>query len=254
MKNIPIAIQMYTLREECEQDFRGTLQKVASLGFQGVELAGYGGISVAELKELLDELNLQVAASHVPLADLESNLTQVIQDQLVLGSKFLVCPYLLPDKRTEADYESLIAFLNMAGAECQKEGISLCYHNHDFELDRLHDGRSALDTIMEETDSKLVFAELDVYWLSKREYDPAQWIDTYKNRTKLVHLKDMTTDEERFFAEVGTGSIDFQAILEKGEEADIQWWIIEQDATRRTPFESIEISLNNLRKILGEQK
>jgi len=85
VKNIPIAIQMYTLREECEQDFRGTLQKVASLGFQGVELAGYGGISVAALKELLDELNLQVAASHVPLADLESNLTQVIQDQLVLS-------------------------------------------------------------------------------------------------------------------------------------------------------------------------
>jgi len=254
VKNIPIAIQMYTLRDECEKDFRETLRRVASLGFQGVELAGYGGIPVGKLKELLDELNLQVAACHVPLADLESNLTQVIQDQLELGSKFLVCPYLLPDKRTEEDYLSLIAFLNMAGAECQKAGISLCYHNHDFELDTLHDGRTALDTIMEETDSKLVFAELDVYWLSKRGYDPAEWIATYKDRTKLVHLKDMTTDEEQFFAAVGTGSINFQAILEKGEEAEIHWWIIEQDATRRTPFESIEISLNNLRKMLDRQK
>ncbi|WP_400246627.1 sugar phosphate isomerase/epimerase family protein [Niallia sp. JL1B1071] len=87
-----------------------------------------------------------------------------------------------------------------------------------------------------------------------REYDPAKWIDTYKDRIKLAHLKDMTKDEEKFFAEVGTGCIDFQPILEKGNEADIQWWIIEQDATRRTPFESIEISLNNLRKMLDEQK
>lgn len=254
MKNIPIAIQMYTLRNECEKDFRGTLRKVADLGFQGVELAGYGGIPVAELKELLDELNLRVAACHVPLVDLESDLSQVIQDQLVLGSKFLVCPYLLPDKRTEADYQSLIAFLNMAGAECRKAGISLCYHNHDFELDTLRDGRTALATIMEDTDPTLVFAEPDVYWLSKRDYDPAKWIETYKDRMKLIHLKDMTTDEEQFFAEVGTGSIDFQAILEKGEDADIQWWIIEQDATRRTPLESIEISLRNLKEMLTEQK
>lgn len=254
MKNIPIAIQMYTLRNECEDDFRGTLRKVASLGFQGVELAGYNGIPVEELKELLDELGLQVAACHVPLANLESNLAQVIHEQLVLESKYLVCPYLLPEKRTEADYQSLITFLNKAGAMCQNAGISLCYHNHDFELDNLHDGRTALDTIMEETDSDLVFAEPDVYWLSKREYDPVKWIDTYRDRTKLVHLKDMTKDEERFFAEVGTGSIDFQAILKKGDEADIQWWIIEQDATRRTPFESIEISLNNLRKMLDKQK
>lgn len=244
---------MYTLRNEWEKDFRGTLRKVANLGFQGVELAGYGGIPVAELKELLDELNLQVAACHVTLADLESDLTKVIQDQLVLESKFLVCPYLLPDKRTEADYHSLITFLNRAGAQCQKVGISLCYHNHDFELDTLRDGRTALATIMEETDPRLVFAEIDVYWLSKRDYDPAKWIDTYKDRTKLVHLKDMTTDEEHFFAEVGTGGIDFQAILEKGEEADIQWWIIEQDATRRTPFESIEISLRNLREMLTKR-
>ncbi|MGN8843146.1 sugar phosphate isomerase/epimerase family protein [Niallia sp. HCP3S3_B10] len=252
MRNIPTAIQMYTLRNECEADFRGTLRKVASLGFQGVELAGYGGMPVGELKDLLNELGLQVAGCHVPLVDLESNLAKVIQEQLVLESKFLVCPYLLPENRTEADYQSLISFLNKAGAECQKAGISLCYHNHDFELNNLQDGRTALDTIMEETDASLVFAEPDVYWLSKREYDPAKWIDTYRDRIKLVHLKDMTEDEERFFAEVGTGAIDFPAILKKGDVADIQWWIIEQDATRRTPFESIEISLNNLRKMLDE--
>lgn len=254
MKNIPIALQMYTLRNECEVDFRGTLRKVASLGFQGVELAGYGGIPVGELKELLDELGLKVAACHVPLAVIESNLAEVIQEQIVLESKFLVCPYLLPEKRTEADYQSLITFLNKAGAKCQKAGISLCYHNHDFELDNLQDGRTALDTIMQETDVSFVFAEPDVYWLSKREYDPAKWIDTFRERTKLVHLKDMTKDEEGFFAEVGTGAIDFQSILKQGNEADIQWWIIEQDATRRTPFESIEISLNNLRKMLDKLK
>ena len=76
MKHIPVAVQMYTLRKECEADFEGTLRKVASLGFQGVELAGYGGITVRKLKDLLDELNLQVAACHVPLAEMESNFNK----------------------------------------------------------------------------------------------------------------------------------------------------------------------------------
>ncbi|MED1203694.1 sugar phosphate isomerase/epimerase family protein [Heyndrickxia acidicola] len=254
---IPVAIQMYTLREECERDFAGTLKKVAELGFDGVEFAGYGGLTAGEVRLLLDELGLKAASSHVSLDELESNLTQVIEDQKTLGSRYVVCPYLAPERRSAEDYRALISFLNKAGEVCEKEGITLCYHNHDFELDRLPDGRKALESIFEETHADHVKAELDVYWLAKAGEEPIEWINRYKDRAPLIHLKDMTKDEEQFFAELGTGSIDIDSILQIGENAGVKWWVVEQDMSRRTPFESVEISMNYLKtklKAASEQK
>ncbi|MDR6125083.1 sugar phosphate isomerase/epimerase [Bacillus sp. SLBN-46] len=247
---IPIAVQMYTLREESEVDFVGTLRKVAELGFNGVEFAGYGGLPVLEVKKVLDELGLQAAASHVPLEDLESNLEQVIEDQKLLGSKYVVCPYLLPERRTEQDYQALILLLEQAGQKCRQEGITLCYHNHDFELERLSDGRTALESIFEDTNAENVKAELDVYWLTKAGEKPVEWMNRYRNRTPLIHLKDMTTDEEQYFAELGTGGVDIESVLNLGVDAGVDWWIVEQDFSRRTPFESIEISINFLKEKL----
>ena len=247
---IPIAVQMYTLREESEVDFVGTLRKVAELGFNGVEFAGYGGLPVREVKKVLDELGLQAAASHVPLEDLESNLEQVIEDQKLLGSKYVVCPYLLPERRTEQDYHALILLLEQAGEKCRQEGITLCYHNHDFELERLSDGRTALESIFEDTNAANVKAELDVYWLTKAGEKPVEWMNRYRNRTPLIHLKDMTTDEEQYFAELGTGGVDIESVFNLGVDAGVKWWIVEQDFSRRTPFESIEISINFLKEKL----
>ncbi len=250
MKTTQVAVQMYTLREESQKDFAGTLRKVAELGFDGVEFAGYEGWDVNELKELLDELGLQAAASHVPLEELEFNLGQVIENQKILGSGYIVCPYLMPEQRTEENYQKLIRFLDEAGEICRGEGLTLCYHHHDFELERMNDGRQALQAIYEDTKEENVKAELDIYWLAKAGEKPAEWMERCTNRTPLVHLKDMTKDEEQFFAELGTGGVDIDSVLEKGKEAGVQWWIIEQDMSRLTPFESIEISINYLRKLL----
>lgn len=247
MKTIPVAVQMFTLREESEKDFAGTLRKVADLGFDGVEFAGYGGLSAKEVRTLLDELGLQAASSHIPLDQLRNNLNHVIEDQKTMGSKYVVCPFLMPDERSDEDYQTLITLLKQAGETCRREGITLCYHNHDFELERLIDGRMALEAIFDDTNAEHVQTELDVYWLAKAGENPIDWINRYKLRTPLVHLKDMTTDEERFFAELGTGGVDIEAVLAKGEEAGVQWWVVEQDVSRRTPFESLEISMNYLK-------
>jgi sugar phosphate isomerase/epimerase len=254
MRKIPVAVQMYSLRDESEKDFVGTLKKVAELGFDGVEFAGYGGITVKEVKELLDELGLKAAASHVPLEELENNLAQVIEDQKTLGSKFLVCPYLMPDQRSEQDYQKLISFLEKAGEACRYAGITLLYHNHDFELERLSDGRMALEAILEDTNEANLKAEFDVYWLKKAGENPVEWITKYKNRTPLIHLKDMTLDEEQFFAELGTGGVDIEAVLHTGEENNVEWWVVEQDFTRRTPFESIEMSIKYLHSKLNNEE
>lgn len=249
MAEIPVAVQLYTLRLECEKDFAGTLKKVAELGFDGVEFAGFGGLTAQEVRVLLDELGLQAAACHVPLEHLQNDLAGVIKDQKIVGSKYVVCPYLLPDHRNEEDYKALITFLDQAGETCRREGITLCYHNHDFELERLSDGRTALETILDDTNPDHVKAELDVYWLTKAGKDPVEWMNHYKTRTPLIHLKDMTTDEEQFFAELGTGGVDIERVLKTGAETGVQWWVVEQDFSRRSPIQSIEISMNYLKKL-----
>ncbi|NYE08100.1 sugar phosphate isomerase/epimerase [Bacillus niacini] len=252
MSKIPIAVQMYTLREESAKDFTGTLRRVAELGFDGIEFAGFGGLTAKEVKVLLDDLGLKAVSSHIPLEELENNLIQVIEDQKIVGSGFVVCPYIMPERQSEEDYIALISFLNQTGEILRREGITLCYHNHDFELERLSDGRTVLEAIYEGTNSENVKAEFDIYWLTKAGEVPAEWISRYQNRTPLIHLKDMTTDEEQFFAELGTGVVDIESVLRKGEEAGVQWWIIEQDASRLTPFESIEISINYLKRKLKQ--
>ncbi|MBH0230623.1 sugar phosphate isomerase/epimerase family protein [Halobacillus yeomjeoni] len=246
MVSIPIAAQMFTLRKESEQDFEGTLREVAKLGFDGVEFAGFGGLEAEEVKRLIDELELKAVSCHIPLETLKTDLKQVLVDLKTLDCSYVVCPYI--ENREEADYMNLIADLNDIGDECRKEGITLCYHNHDFELERLNDGRTALETIYDETEANTVMAEFDVYWLKKAGEHPDDWIERYAGRTPLLHLKDMTNDEEGFFAELGTGGVDIPSILQTGKDAGVKWWIIEQDQCRQSPLKSLETSINYLRQ------
>jgi sugar phosphate isomerase/epimerase len=137
--------------------------------------------------------------------------------------------------------------LERAGEMLQQE-LTLCYHNHDFELERLEDGRKALEAVFDDTNPNNVKTELDVYWLTKAGENPVYWMKRYKARTPIVHLKDMTKDDEQFFAELGTGGVDIEAVLNLGEENNVQWWVVEQDISRRSPLESIEISMNYLKE------
>lgn len=244
MNNIPVAVQLFTLREETEKDFAGTLKKVAELGYDGVEFAGFGELSAKEVKALLDEYGLKASSSHVPLDRIQDDIENVIEEQKIIGSRYVVCPYILPEQRSEENYQALLQTLEKAEEACRKEGLTLCYHNHDFELEKMADGRTVLETILDETKTA---AEFDIYWLTKAGEQPAEWIKKYAGRTPLVHLKDMTTDDEQFFAELGTGGVDIGAVLETAEATNVEWWVVEQDMTKRTPFESIEMSLDYLK-------
>ncbi|MGM0873832.1 MAG: sugar phosphate isomerase/epimerase family protein [Bacillota bacterium] len=242
-----IAVQLYTLQAECEKDFYGTLEKVAELGFNGVELAGYWGKEAEDLKATLDRLGLTAVSSHVPIEKMEDNLEAELEYLKTIDCKNIVCPYLLEDRR--GDYLQLAKILNKVGERSQQEGILLSYHNHDFELEK-SDGKSYLDILFAETNPEYVKAELDVYWLTLAGEDPLQWMEKYTGRIPLIHLKDMTTDDKRTFAELGTGGVNIEGVLKKSKEAKVQWLVVEQDKCNRSPFESIEISMKYLKETL----
>jgi sugar phosphate isomerase/epimerase len=249
MAQVPIALQMYTLRNESASDFVGTLRKVAGIGYAGVEFAGTGGLNAEELRRALTDLNLQVAGSHTGLDELENNLNAALDYNQALGNEFVVCPYLPRERRGSADaYRALGDVLNRAGQASRERGMQLCYHNHDFEFERF-DGRYALDILYSVTDPELVKAELDVYWIKKGGPDPAEFIREYSGRCPLIHLKDMAADEQGSFAEVGEGIQDWDRIFEAAEAAGARWYIVEQDVCKRPPLASIAMSLRNLREM-----
>lgn len=248
MNTIPVAVQLYTLRNETDKDFIGTLKNVAEMGYDGVEFAGYGNLQPQEVKKVLDDLGLKAASSHVPLSYIKEKMDELIETQVTIGSKHIVCPYLMPEERTEQHYQELISVLNTAGEKCAKNDITLSYHNHDFELQLLSNGKTALQTILEETNPQWVKAELDVYWLTYAGEDPVAWLKKYDSRTPLVHLKDMTTDGNREFAELGTGGVNLESILSQGAQSMVEWWIVEQDVCKQSPLASVKQSLAYLQQ------
>ncbi|SDB82750.1 Sugar phosphate isomerase/epimerase [Pelagirhabdus alkalitolerans] len=239
---IPVAIQLFTLREACETDMATTLKKVKEIGYQGVELAGYGDLTVEEVKKTLDQLDLFVAGNHVPLHDLTNRLNEVIKEQKILGNTRVVCPYILPENRNYDFYQDLPSILQSIQRELAQHGMVLVYHHHDFELEEYRDNESVLSYLLKNVNGLKL--ELDVYWIQKAKEKPVDWISRYKDQLVLLHLKDMSSDERETFAPLGTGRTDLKSILTTAQP-DV--WIVEQDQTDGDPFEAIKTSYQYLK-------
>lgn len=246
MKKFPVAVQPYTIREELAKDYVGALERVAQIGYKGIELGRPPeGMSVAEQKELLDRLGLKVVGTHAGFDTLDFNPDE-IADYLeeVDGGKFVSISLRFESK--EAVLEKA-GKMNKIGEEFHKRGVTLLYHNHNWEF-VMFDGEYALDILLRETDPVLVQTELDTYWIKRGGPDPVEYLSKWKGRAPLLHIKDVEAGDEQFFAEIGEGVLDFHAIANVAEEIGVQWMIVEQDQTRRDPFTSLQISYNNLKR------
>jgi len=127
-------------------------------------------------------------------------------------------------------------------------GLSVGYHNHSFELEKFG-AKTGLAILFDESDAALT-AEIDTYWIQHGGGNPGAWIRRVAGRSPLVHLKDMVIAEGKpVMAEVGEGNLDWPDILAACREAGVEWYIVEQDHCRRDPFDSLAMSLQNLREM-----
>jgi sugar phosphate isomerase/epimerase len=250
MSKIPVGLQLYTLRDETAKDFVGTLKKVADLGYKAVEFAGYGGIEAKEMKKVLDDLDLTAPSSHVGLQLLEDELNQQIEYSLEIGAKYIMCPYLDANVylNTEESLEKTLEAFKKIAAETKRQGLQFGYHNHDFEFKKLGD-EYILDLMYQAVDPELMVAELDLFWVKKAGLDPKAYLETYKGRCPIIHVKDMTGDERRVFAEVGHGIIDYKPIFNIADDIGVEYYIVEQDVCERPPLESVKMSIDYLKSI-----
>lgn len=242
----PVALQLYTLREEMEVDFVGTLEKVAEIGYQGVEFAGFGGMKAKDLKQLLDKLGLKAVASHTPLAILRDNFEETVNYNLEIENPYIIVPY--AEYNGKEDYLNMAKELKEMGTALKEQGLQLGYHNHAHEFETFN-GEYGLELIYKNTDPELLIAEIDTYWVKKAGLDPVSYLPRYEGRTPLIHLKDMEP-ETGDFAEVGEGIMQIEEIINQAEQIDVEWLIVEQDKCKRPALESVKISYNNLTEIL----
>lgn len=244
-----IGLQLYTVRRELQKDFEGTLAQVAAIGYSEVEFAGYYDRSPQRVKGLLTRNNISAPSSHMQLPAMRQNLDKLIEAAKIIGHDYLVLAYLMPaERKTIDDFKQVAYSLNMAGETCSKAGITLAYHNHDFEFVPMG-GDIPYNTLLKGTDPNLVKLELDLYWLTKAKQPVAEVLAKLKGRVPLVHIKDMDNTPKQFFTEVGRGIIDYKSLLAEAQRTGVKHFFVEQDECPGSPLDSIKISYDFLSHI-----
>jgi sugar phosphate isomerase/epimerase len=243
------ALQLYTVRDETAKDFAGTLRQVAARGYKAVEFAGYGGLPAWEMRSLLTETGLHALSSHVALQRLNENLAEELAYAQSIGCPTLIVPWLAPEQRDASLMPAFAETLNRLGHAAQAEGLTLGYHNHDFEFAPLSttDPTPVLEFLLRETDPAAVVFELDTYWAAFAGHNPSGFLRRFAGRIPLVHLKDMTP--QRTFTELGAGTLPLAESVAAAREAGATGFIVENDLPAIPSLESARLSLQYLRTI-----
>ena len=239
----PIGLQLYTVRAALEADFDPTLQRIAAIGYEEVEFAGYFGRSAQQVRASLDRFRLTSPSAHVPLEAIGENWPSYLADAATLAQSYLVVAS--AGRMTELDgYRRIAERFNRAGESAVKSGVRLAYHNHDYEFSTLA-GKTPYDVLLAETDPRYVWFEIDLYWLFKGGQDVFGYFDRWPGRVRMLHLKDADASPAHRITEVGAGILDWKRILARARQAGVEHYFVEQDDSS-DPFMSIRSSFRYL--------
>jgi len=246
-----VGAQLFTLREYTKtiEDIAVTLKKVQEIGYTAVQISAFGPVDPKEVANLVNDLGVNVAATHVGWPRFLNELDAVIEEHKLWGCTHAAIGGLPGEYRGADGVKRFLDELTPVAEKLAAEGMDFSYHNHNHELALCGD-RTWLAALYEDSDPAVLKAEIDTYWIQAGGGDPALWIRKCGGREPLVHLKDMCVTEEREqrFAEIGEGNLNWPAILEACEAGDAEYLLVEQDnCYGRDPFESLAISYRNLK-------
>lgn len=269
--SLPVALQLYSVREELARDFEGTIKKVSEMGYQGVEFAGISEYSADQIKSVLKKYGLFCRSSHIPLSDLIADADGIADKCIDIGIKYVVIPYLGDGIRPgQPGFVQTLTDIAKIGEALKKKDLVLLYHNHDFEFVKIG-GKYGLDYMYDTVPADLLQTQLDTCWVNVGGENPSAYIDKYSGRSPVVHLKDFImkgrekpkklyeligiesdgskTDEEDFsFMPVGSGVQDFNAILASCLKAGTELVVVEQDSPSKgqKPMDEVKKSRDYL--------
>ena len=275
-ETLPIGLQLYSVRDAMEKDFKGTLQQVKAMGYDGVEFAGLFNNSPAQVKAWCEEIGLNPISAHVPLADMLADIDKVIADYKAVGCKYIVVPYVTEERRPGGElFMQMVEEIRAIGEKCKAAGLVLLYHNHDFEFKKLESGEFGLDYLYANVPADLLQTELDQCWVKYSGQDPVAYLQKYSGRSPVVHLKDFHKEGEQEgdpyaliglnegekkentafeFRPLGKGVQDIPSIIAASEAAGSKWLIVEQDqpSMGKSPMECVAMSMEYLKSIYGK--
>lgn len=239
--------------ERNRTDLDGVLGEVAAAGYDGFEI-GAQHLNLAEPEALLrlaQRHGLAVAGIHAggDLADPASVTAARQQIELILhnivavGASFLPFSGKQTPHKTPADLQTEVENLNRIGELCADRGVTLCYHNHNWEIANQY---AELQAIVDGTDPALVSLCLDVAWVYRGGEDPLAAVERFGLRIAYVHLKDTTPDT---WMELGRGELDLPPLIQRIQALHLPWITVEQDEVARPAQESATISRAYLRNV-----
>lgn len=235
-----LSAQLYSVKEDCEIDFIGTLKAIKAMGYSGVEFAGYYDVDANELKKALVEIGLEAISAHVSIDKLKNNLEEELQTLKILGAKFIVCPY--SEMKTLEDAIQLANELTIIGNICNNNGITLLYHNHAHEF-VMEDNQYLLEAFYNAVDLEVVKQEVDIYWVAYAGLDVYNYLEKYGKRNALIHLKQIENMDSKRNVEALKGMIDFKKVIEMVPTAQ---FIYEQESFDGTRFDEMARSAKSI--------
>lgn len=217
------SVQLWSVRDETEKDFAGTLKKLAQMGYTGVEFAGYGGLGAQEMKDVLVSNSLKPVGAHIGLERLTTALDEEIAYHKVLGTEYLICPF--SKIKTSDDTIQLAQTLKPVVKKVTDAGFKFAYHNHAHEFEKCC-GDYLLDILFANLPPQALM-ELDIFWISYAGVDPLTYMEKHKDRLKLIHVKQINKDKK--CVDLDQGILDYKDIITKAKALGVQQFILEQE-------------------------
>jgi sugar phosphate isomerase/epimerase len=269
--NLPLALQLYSVRQLLPTDYDGTLKEIGALGYREVEAAGYFNHTAAEVKQAMDNAGLKLVSAHYPSDDLHKQFAQILAFNKELGVSYIICSsprlkgssrlnnmsprdranaYTLDDWRWNADE------FNGLGEKVNAAGMKFGYHNHINEF-RKTNGVVPYVELLRLTDPSRVTMELDCGWVIVGGGDPVEYLRNYPTRITMLHVKDFkradtppSNTNRPAVAELGQGTIDYLPIFQEAAKAgNIKHCFVEQEAFNVAPMQSLKIDADYMRKL-----
>ncbi len=246
-------VQLFTVRKEARADFAGLLQALRQIGFTQIELHPLIFTeTAATLRKMVANAGLALPSTHMSAADLDNKIDYAHE----LGVQYVVT--MLPNPRPVSldDYRAVAGRFNRWGTDLRNHGVQLAYlcHSHEF---LPQDGSSGFEQIVRNTDPALVKLEIDLYWIVQAGVDPAAFLREYRDRIRLLHVKDRTAAPASYvedasaehFIEMGKGTIPWQSLLAQARRQGIRYVFLDQDKTEMPVLESLKQSFSYLQTL-----
>jgi sugar phosphate isomerase/epimerase len=250
-KAIPVGVQLYSVRTECAKDLPGTIAKVAKMGYQGVEFAGYYDYKARDLRKILDDNGIVCCGSHTAMDTLaDEKLAATIEFNQTLGNKFLIVPWLeAQGTDPKAIWLKYAERFNVLAEKVKPHGMHVGYHSHAHDFQPI-DGELPWDIFFGNT-RKDVVMQIDTGNCRDGGGDPIAALKRYPGRSLTIHVKEYSATNKN--AILGEGDIPWAEVFRICETTGgTQWYVIEEEKDAYPPLVAVEKCLQNYHKLRGQ--